>query len=122
MRAWIAEGRVGPDSLVWQEGWRDWQQAAEVFPLLGSGGLESDPGAIGTSEGAATGAPTRGYDRPSRSRSVLLNAAIIIVLILAVVALLGIFLWVLQGGPERQEDASTRTPTSVASAVRGAGT
>ena len=119
MRTWIAEGRVGPDSLVWQEGWRDWQQAAEVFPPLASGQLESELGAVGTSGGASTGAPTRGYDRPSRSRSVALNAAIIAALILAVAALLGIFLWVLKGGPERQGDASTRAPTSVASAVHG---
>ena len=119
MRTWIAEGRVGPNSLVWQEGWRDWQQAAEVFPPLASGQLESELGAVGTSGGASTGAPTRGYDRPSRSRSVALNAAIIAALILAVAALLGIFLWVLKGGPERQGDASTRAPTSVASAVHG---
>jgi hypothetical protein len=32
MRAWLAEGRVTPDSLVWREGWRDWRGSAEVFP------------------------------------------------------------------------------------------
>src|SRR5262249_25988977 len=25
MRRWIAEGRVSSDSLVWREGWTDWQ-------------------------------------------------------------------------------------------------
>ena len=34
MRVWIAEGRVSPDSLVWREGWRDWQEAEAVFPQL----------------------------------------------------------------------------------------
>ena len=34
MRAWITEGRVTPDSLVWREGWRDWQEAGRVFPQL----------------------------------------------------------------------------------------
>jgi len=32
MRAWLAEGRITPDSLVWREGWRDWKEAIEVFP------------------------------------------------------------------------------------------
>jgi hypothetical protein len=32
--SWIKEGRVGPDSLVWQEGWPDWKPAAETFPQL----------------------------------------------------------------------------------------
>ena len=34
MRVWISEGRVAADSLVWREGWRDWQEAASVFPQL----------------------------------------------------------------------------------------
>lgn len=117
MRTWIAEGRVGPDSLVWQEGWRDWQQAAEVFPPLGSGNPQSELGAMGPSGGASTGAPTRGHDPPSRGRSVALNAAIIALLILAVAVLLGIFLWVLNGGPERLGEASNRGPATGASAV-----
>lgn len=36
MRKWIAEGRVSGDSLVWREGWRDWEEAASVFPQLAS--------------------------------------------------------------------------------------
>lgn len=32
MRAWLAEGRITPDSLVWREGWRDWKEALAVFP------------------------------------------------------------------------------------------
>ena len=34
MRGWIDEGRVSADSLVWREGWRDWKEAAEIFPQL----------------------------------------------------------------------------------------
>jgi len=32
MQAWLAEGRITPDSQVWREGWKDWRQAIEVFP------------------------------------------------------------------------------------------
>jgi hypothetical protein len=39
MRQWLAEGRISPDTLVWREGWRDWQHASVVFPQLCS----SDP-------------------------------------------------------------------------------
>ena len=34
MRTWLGEGRLGGDSLVWREGWREWQEAAAVFPQL----------------------------------------------------------------------------------------
>jgi hypothetical protein len=34
MRQWISEGRVSGDSLVWREGWTDWQTAAKLFPTL----------------------------------------------------------------------------------------
>jgi len=34
MRKWISEGRVSGDSLVWREGWTDWQTAAKLFPAL----------------------------------------------------------------------------------------
>ena len=36
MRTWLSEGRVSADSLVWREGWRDWQEAGKVFPKLRS--------------------------------------------------------------------------------------
>jgi len=36
MRQWLAEGRISPDTLVWREGWRDWQQASAVFRQLRS--------------------------------------------------------------------------------------
>src|SRR5262245_6966950 len=34
MRKWISEGRVSSDSLVWREGWTDWQNAGKLFPAL----------------------------------------------------------------------------------------
>jgi hypothetical protein len=34
MRKWLSEGRVSSDSLVWREGWTDWQTAGKLFPSL----------------------------------------------------------------------------------------
>lgn len=34
MRAWLAEGRIAAETLVWREGWRDWREANGVFPQL----------------------------------------------------------------------------------------
>jgi hypothetical protein len=42
----MAEGRIAADSLVWREGWRDWQTAGKVFPQLSppppTAGLEAE--------------------------------------------------------------------------------
>lgn len=43
MRRWLSEGRVSSDSLVWREGWTDWQQAGKTFPALESGGAPTLP-------------------------------------------------------------------------------
>ena len=32
MKTWLGEGRITPNSQVWREGWRDWKEAAVVFP------------------------------------------------------------------------------------------
>lgn len=42
MRAWISEGRVTPDSLVWREGWRDWQEAQSVLPQFSTSEVEPE--------------------------------------------------------------------------------
>jgi predicted nucleic acid-binding Zn-ribbon protein len=34
MQAWVAEGRVTPDSLVWRDGWPTWRPAKEVFGAM----------------------------------------------------------------------------------------
>jgi len=43
MRKWISEGRVSSDSLVWREGWTDWQNAGKLFPTLNAAGTASPP-------------------------------------------------------------------------------
>ena len=99
MRAWIAEGRISPDSLVWREGWRDWKGASDTFPQLGAGEAKLGLEAIASAPTASTRGAGGGYRRLSRRRSTGLNVAIITVLILAVIVLIGVFVWVLKGGP-----------------------
>ena len=41
MRKWISEGRVSSDSLVWREGWTDWQHAGKLFPTLNESGTHA---------------------------------------------------------------------------------
>ncbi len=43
MRDWLGQRRVGPDYLVWREGWPDWRPAAQVFPQLGSAPAAAAP-------------------------------------------------------------------------------
>ena len=42
MKRWIGEGRVAADSLVWREGWDDWEPAREVLPQLATVERETD--------------------------------------------------------------------------------
>jgi len=99
MQAWIAEGRVSPDSLVWREGWRDWKEASDTFPQLGPGKAEPALEAIAATRTASARGAAGGYQRYSRRRSTGLNAAIITALVLAVIVLIAVFIWVLKGGP-----------------------
>ncbi|MGA2033955.1 MAG: DUF4339 domain-containing protein [Thermoguttaceae bacterium] len=97
MRTWLAEGRVSADSLVWREGWRDWQEAGTIFPQLRG----NDP--LSFVESAAAGAVAASsevavkHDSPRHrsARSKNQQLTIVLLLSMAVVLLMGIFLWVL---------------------------
>jgi len=94
MRNWISEGRISPDTLVWREGWRDWQEAGEVFPQLGAGQTQAAPSAL---VGAAAGTSIAASHRPVRRRSskttqiAMLTGLILVVLVLLVVFLVILF-------------------------------
>lgn len=92
MRAWLAEGRVSADALVWREGWRDWREASGVFPQLLP--TQTIPGldAIVT-ESLGVSISNRPHKRPSQARRV--QIAIIGFLVAAVVILSAILLAVL---------------------------
>jgi hypothetical protein len=50
MRSWLAEGRVGTNSLVWRAPWPEWRSASATFAGLG---LPVDAAANGTASQAA---------------------------------------------------------------------
>lgn len=104
MRNWIAEGRISADTLVWREGWRDWQEAREVFPQLGAGvamaSLTPVLGASRASAALAAGQPAR------RTSSTGTQIALLTGLILVVLVLLVVFVWVLLIAPGASNTAS----------------
>jgi hypothetical protein len=94
MRTWLGEGRVSDDSLVWREGWRDWQEAGLVFPKLRSNQvmdfLET------TSVVSVTALPSTHVHRHKVKQSADRNQiALLVVLSLAVIVLFVVFLVVL---------------------------
>ncbi len=107
MRSWIGEGRVSPDSLVWREGWKDWQEAADVFPQLKADGPPSPfgdipPATVTSNSTGLAGTGSTGFARPRR-RSNKTQAIVITVLVLAVIALAVVFLIVLTGNSDAAE-------------------
>jgi hypothetical protein len=98
MRTWLTEGRVAAESLVWREGWRDWQEAGVVFPQL-----RVDPALAFLSTVPLNDAVEMPSTLPLPSRQLQKNRrqsknsefTIIVLLLLAVLLLFLIFLYVL---------------------------
>jgi hypothetical protein len=100
MRTWLSEGRVSADSLVWREGWRDWQEAGTVFPKLRSNQLidflETTPVPTAAADRGHTVPAATHVHRPKAHRSSDRNQmALLVVLTMAVVVLFAVFLFVL---------------------------
>jgi hypothetical protein len=108
VRHWLAEGRITPDSLVWREGWRDWQQASNVFPQLhvdnspGEAGKETMKSVIAELNQQSVG-QNAGYMQP----------LIVSVIIAVVVFFFGIIVWMAtHRGPNTPTDnAAPTAPT-----------
>ncbi len=97
LRQWIAEHRVTPDTLVWREGWPDWQRAdvvlvefANVQPVLAASAALplGVPVAAPAAEFPFSAEPLRTRTgRPYNRRSNNMRGLVIAVLVLAVLIL-----------------------------------
>jgi hypothetical protein len=115
MRGWLAEGRVGADTLVWREGWREWQDASATFPQL-----KPDEAAdffSGLASGSATPATSpagaiHSQPVPSQHHSNASSAVIIVVLVIAVLVLLAVLVMALFK-PSEEKGAGTNSKAAV---------
>ncbi len=93
MRGWLAEGRLSTDTLVWREGWREWQEAGRLFPQLSLGPIVpdledvlADPAAASVAEPVHPHAP-RGHIPPKKTQLIALGSLIGVVLVLLTIFL-----------------------------------
>jgi len=97
MRSWLREGRVTADSLVWREGWRDWEDAGDVFPESAFSQTrlpDAVPGLDGVLGGPFGGLPGSRSAVLASGRSGLNQALVILALIALGAAVLGaVYLW-----------------------------
>jgi hypothetical protein len=93
MRSWLAEGRVGTDTLVWREGWRDWREAGSVFPQLFARPMVNELEAA-MAEPMPMPSPSNNLthvDKAGGSRTVAITAIVAVALTLLVVVLVIVF-------------------------------
>ena len=111
LRKWIGEGRVTADSLIWRDGWDDWQTAGPLFPeLTGGQATTPDPdagGGMGVSPGGPGTKPRPSVPRRKKSNSSL-AVAIVVILVLISFALIGVLIAVLANNGNDAETTSQR--------------
>jgi hypothetical protein len=101
MRRWLTEGRVSSDSLVWREGWTDWQTAGKLFPTLNAAGTVAAPAAPVSEPSTTVPIATRSsrrtatrYEDKKRDSSSLAIAILVSLGILCAI-LIGVLVYVL---------------------------
>ena len=87
MRNWLDEGRISADTLVWREGWRDWQEAGGVFPQL-----STRPTVPGLEDVVEAAAPDHGYTFKRRARARKTQVIVVVGLLISVIVLFAILL------------------------------
>jgi hypothetical protein len=91
VRQWLAEGRIGPNSLVWREGWRDWQQASEVFHQLRSNNPPADNTTAPAASTEQNSVPAGQLSTLRTPKNMLKLTTVLIILTLII--LLSLFVW-----------------------------
>ena len=100
MQKWLHEGRVSADTLVWREGWEEWQSAGLLFPELDEAkppdiAFSSEPNPQ-LSEPKSTNQIAvhkgQGRRRPNPNQRAV---AIFTTLVVVTLVVLGILMWVL---------------------------
>jgi hypothetical protein len=124
MCGWLAEGRVGADTLVWREGWREWQEASATFPQLKPD--EATEFFTGLSSGSMTPSTTaaggnHGQPLPSQRHSNASSAVIVVVLVVAVLILLVVLVIALRQPPPDEKGAGAGSKAAVLLLHRGDG-
>ncbi|MGA2796290.1 MAG: DUF4339 domain-containing protein [Thermoguttaceae bacterium] len=109
MRQWLNEGRISPDTLVWREGWRDWQQASAVFRQL----RMSDPLADIAKADVPFTQPVSSLSGQTSARQIPKNMLMLIVamIIMTAIIITYLFYWAFTRGPSPAADKS-RTPST----------
>lgn len=109
MRQWLADGRISLDTLVWREGWRDWQQASAVFPQLQTNepSAETDQAADQTSPSFSRHVYQSRGNRNSQKKHLM----IIILIILFVIVIASVILWAVTRGSASAGDNSNTLST-----------
>lgn len=117
MRAWLKEGRIGPDSLVWREGWRDWKEASDTFPQFStdSGNLA---GVLANVESMPLH-PTTTHPAPTRRRMDGAGILLICVLFVVVIVLVAVLCWVLLRQSSAAPVSTVGNPSSATAALDG---
>ena len=116
MRGWLAEGRVGADTLVWREGWREWQEASATFPQLQPDeatefftGLSSG----GITPSASTAGGSHVQPLPTQPRSNASSTVVIVVLVIAVLVLLVVLVIALRQPPPASDKGAAEPKAAV---------
>ena len=122
MRGWLTEGRVSPETLVWREGWADWQEAGAVFPQLKPASTAPDaPPVAMVAESGQTASyrtgPRRRKKGPSIGLIVVLVAAFLLLLVILVLAVGGYLKSDSQNQGGNRPVQATRTVTPSDSAL-----
>jgi hypothetical protein len=98
MRIWLAEGRIAADTLVWREGWRDWQEAERVFRQVPSGGGVDSPVAdhsapIGAVESFVVSDLRHHVELQPKVRRMPMTVFVVGVLVLLGIVAVVLFIW-----------------------------